>query len=253
MKLIKLFVTILFLPMGLISCNTNSSTPSGSSGNISSGSGKDTYLEITSNTQGDKITMNMLLKYYISAGGKARSEMYKLTNGKPSLVMTGIMDANNPTQSILLDDSAKTYSINKIDTAGNDDNILNSHTKYSVSKMGDETIQGLHCVHARIIKTMNFSGASSFMNSNDTTDIWMTPDLSFSKSLNEASAKSMGLAYNKEVAGQLLQMGCEGFMVKFAMHSKDVSSITQITKVAHQDFPAAMFEVPQGYKQTEGL
>ncbi len=246
----------LFICLGMTfyCCQSGSSSPEIKSGKVTvSGSGKDTYLEMTSNTQSDKMSMQMLIKYYISSTNKARSEMYRVVNGKTSLVMIGLMDANNPTQSVLLDDSDKTYSINKIDTSAASNDILRNHTKYSVSKIGDDNIQGLNCVHVQIIKTMNFSGVQSFMNSNDTIDLWATGDLPVPKTFNKATIKGLGLAFNGDVANQLLQMGCTGFPVKFQMHSRKISSLSQLTKVAHDAFPESMFEIPKDYKQTEGF
>lgn len=254
MKQIKTFAAILFLPICFLSCNGNSSSPSISTGNSSSGSGSDTYLESTMNTVSKKIRMDMLQKVYLSHNGKARIEMYKITDGgKPSLIMIGISDANNPTQSIMIDDSAKTYSINKIDTANSGDNMLDEHTKYTVSKIGNENIQGLACVHAQIIKTMNFTGVQSFMNSKDTIDVWMTKDIPMPAAMQKSFAKGMGLAYNTDVANQLVQMDCVGFPAKFQSHSDAATVVSQLTKISHDNFPAAMFEAPQGYKQTEGF
>jgi hypothetical protein len=192
---------------------------------------------------------------YLSESGKARVEMDMSKDGKYAPAMVSIGDANNPYQSTLLDDSAKTYSINHIDTADLKTSD-GSNTKYAVSKIGQEQIAGFNCTHARIIANKNYNGPASFMNSIDTTDLWLSPDVpipaSTKKYMDMTTGKMSGVLFNADVAGQLKQMGCEGFMVKFAMHSKNISSITQISKVTHQDFPSGMFEVPQGYKQTSG-
>jgi len=199
------------------------------------------------------MTANVLLKMYISHAGKLRNEMYMAKDGgKPSLMMAGIADGKNPTQTVLIDDSAKTYSINKIDTSVTNqaDNMLTEHTTYIVNKIGNETIQGLSCVHGQIIKTMNFSGAQSFMNGTDTTDIWATKDIPMPASLQKGFAKSMGIAYTGNVADKLVQMDCVGFPVKFQVHGKETSTLMQLTKMSHDNFPANLFDVPAGYKQT---
>ena len=255
MKYIKIFAAILLSPICFLSCKSNNSASSGSISDITSGSGKDIYIEMTSDSKGEHIQMQNLIKMYLSDNGKARVEMDILKEGKYTTAMVSIGDANVPNQSTLLDDSAKTYSINHIDTA---DLHLGdgSNTKYAVSKIGQEQIAGFNCTHARIIANKNYNGVASFMNSIDTTDLWLSPDVPIpaaeKKYMEMSTSKMSGVLFNADVANQLKQMGCEGFMVKFAMHSKDVASTTQITKVTHQDFPAGMFEVPQGYKQTSG-
>ncbi|MBS1730457.1 MAG: DUF4412 domain-containing protein [Bacteroidetes bacterium] len=254
MKMILKVTTFLLIALTLYSCqsNTGSSTTDKNSDIKSSGSGGDTYMEMNMKTEGENISMNMLQKIYISHSGKARVEMYTVNNGKASLMMVGLSDAKNPAQSTLIDDSAKTYSINKIDTASGND-MLDQHTKYTVSKIGNETIQGLNCVHAQIIKTMNFSGVQSFMNSSDTTDVWMTKDIPMPSGIEKQFSKGMGIAYNNDVAGQLIQMGCTGFPVKFLDRGKDSKVNSQLTKISHDNFPESMFEVPSGYKETQGF
>lgn len=255
MKYIKIFAAILLSLICFLSCNSNSSNTPGSNTPISTGSGKDTYIEMTGNTKGDKMQMKTLTKLFLADNGKVRMEMGLLRDGKYTTTMVSVGDANTPNQSILLDDSTKTYSINHIDTAG-----LNmsdgSNTKFAVSKIGQEQIAGFNCTHARIIASKNYNGPASFMNSVDTTDLWLSPDVPIpspeKKYMEMSTSKMSGALFNPDVANQLKQMGCEGFMVRFDMHSKDVASTNQIIKVTRQDFPASMFEVPQGYKQISG-
>ncbi|HVU94810.1 MAG TPA: DUF4412 domain-containing protein [Puia sp.] len=255
-----LHLTILFFCAFIIqSCQSGSSANSSSGANAdirASGSGSDTYLEYTSVTTGKRMSANMLMKMYISHTGKLRNEMYMATGGgKPSLLMEGIADENNPTQSILIDDSAKTYSVHKNDTSvtNQDDNILTKHTTYIVNKIGNETIQGLNCVHGQIIKTTNLSGVQSFLNGTDTTDIWSTKDIPIPAALVKGFSKSMGIAYTGGVADKLVQMDCVGFPVRFQMHGKDASMLMNLTKISHDNFPTSLFAVPAGYKQTEGM
>ncbi|HVV04948.1 MAG TPA: DUF4412 domain-containing protein [Puia sp.] len=256
MKQILHLTTLCFCLLIVQGCQTGSSANNSSGGNAdigSLGSGSDIYVESTSITSGKSMSANMLLKMYIAHAGKLRSEMYMATGGgKPSLMMVGIADGNNPTQSIIIDDSAKTYSIHKNDTSvtHQDDNMLTQHTTYIVNKIGNETIQGLSCVHGQIIKTTNFSGVQSFMNGVDTTDIWASKDIPIPEALLKGFSKSMGIAYTGEVADKLVQMDCVGFPVKFQMHGKNASMLMQLTKIAHDNFPASLFVVPAGYKQT---
>ena len=243
----------------LQSCQSGSSANNSSGANAdirSSGSGSDIYVESTSITTGKGISANTLMKMYISHSGKLRNEMYMTTGGgKPSLILEGIADGNNPTQTILIDDSAKTYSIHKNDTSATNqaDNILTQHTTYSVNKIGNETIQGLSCVHGQIIKTVNLSGVQGFMNGTDTIDIWSTKDIPIPAALVKGFSKGMGIAYTNDVADKLVQMDCVGFPVKLQMHGKDASMLMQLTKISHDNFPASLFEVPAGYKQTDEM
>lgn len=243
------------------STNSNSGNSSGSTNNSNtgsvetSGSGKDVFIEMANNTSGKQMQLQANTKMYLAANGKVRMEMVMAMNNKPSSEMISIGDASHPYENMVLDDSAKTYYINHVDTA--DMGKADEHTKYTVNKIGEETIAGFHCTHARVIATKNYNAAASFMNSVDTTDLWLSPDVPIpapaKKYMDLATGKMSGLLFSASVASQLKQMGCEGFMVKFAMRSKNTSSVSQITKVRHDNFPASLFEVPAGYKQTEGM
>ena len=85
MKQIFLFIAFCGSMIALQSCQSDAGNASSVLSNTDakvSGSGKDTYLEMTSNTQTGKrqnAQMSMLIKYYISAGGKGRSEMSSLS------------------------------------------------------------------------------------------------------------------------------------------------------------------------------
>jgi predicted small secreted protein len=240
--------------MVLTSCNnSNASGNSNSGGSSVSGSGSDTYLEMTNDTKSAQINLHIIFKAYISHGGKARMEMYQIVNDKPSLETVGLSSVDNPGQSTIIDETDKTYSINHLDTTSE----TAAHTKYTATKIGDEKIMDFDCVHARVIATQNYGGAASFMNSVDTTDLWLSKDVPMAAAamdfMKKSMQRSMGFLFNAGIANQLKQMGCEGFMVKSTIRSKKSSSVTQLTKLSKDNFSASMFEIPAGYKQTEGM
>ncbi len=258
-KTVSLLILIACAIAAFTSCNSSASSNNNpaSESNTSSGipgSGNDTYLEMSSNTVGKQLSMQILIKAYLSASGKLRTEMYKITNDKPSLIMAGLADVNNPLQTTLLDDSAKKFTSHHIDTAGSNNDDA-GHTTYAVSKIGNETINGFNCTHARVIATKHYSGAAaSFMNGTDTTDLWMSKDVPLPNAMKKyvqlSFTKSLGTGiFNNNVANQLQQMSCEGMFVKFEMHGENVSSTTQLTKVLKDNFPAGLFAVPSGYKE----
>lgn len=252
-KLTSAFIVIILF----VSCKDNNSGSGGTGANNVkvSGAGNDTYLEMENKTSGKGMQMQGTSKMYLAANGKVRGEMVMAVNGKPTGATISIGDASHPYRNMVLDDSTKTYYINQVDTA--DMGKADDHTKYTVAKIGVENVSGFNCTHAQIIAAKNYDGAASFMNGVDTTDLWLSPDVPLpaaaKKYMELATGSMSGLLFNTSVTGQLRQMGCEGFMVKFAMHSKKVSSVSQMTKVSRADFPSSLFEVPAGYKQTDGM
>ena len=174
-KILNLIVLLAYGAAVLTSCknsNASGNSTSGSSSGIAT-SGSDTYLEMINDTKSARINLHMLFKGYISHDGKARMEMYKIENNKPSLETVGLSSVNNPAQSTIIDETDKTYSINHLDTTSETD----GHTRYTVFKIGNEKIMDYDCVHARVIAAKNYGGAASFMNSIDTTDLWLSKDV----------------------------------------------------------------------------
>ncbi|MEO8852435.1 MAG: DUF4412 domain-containing protein, partial [Ginsengibacter sp.] len=167
-------IAIIIISAGLLSsCNNNgSSNGSASAANVSgaSGSGNDYYYESTVTTTGKDLTMNELIKMYVSAKGDMRTEAdikSSMNGNKETAPMILIGKADKPTESISIDDSAKTYTVNQIDTGkiGNDEMKITS----TATKIGNEKIMGFDCVHAQVISNKSMG---SFYKSIDTVDIW---------------------------------------------------------------------------------
>ncbi|MEO7120922.1 MAG: DUF4412 domain-containing protein, partial [Ginsengibacter sp.] len=135
-----------------------------------------------------------------------------------------------------------------------DSSDLNTEEKITstATKVGDEKVMGFNCVHARIIskKTMG-----NFYSSTDTIDLWKSDEVPQQPAvkvlMNRLESGRGNSMYSSETAEQLKQMGCDGFMVKMVMNSKNVSMVLQLTKVERLNIPASMFEIPAGYKEVK--
>jgi hypothetical protein len=155
--------------------------------------------------------------------------------------------SDKPDESIILDDAAKTYTINHINQ-----NDLNTGEKIqsAVTKIGEEKMLGFNCVHAMII---NKKSIGSSYSSVDTLDLWKSREVPIPTSVKELmdkfESKNNNLIYAPQVDDQLKEMGCEGFMVKLEINTKNSSTQQVLTKVEHRDFAEAMFQIPAGYKE----
>lgn len=260
MQLTKTIAPIIISLGILMACNGNhstiGSTADGKNNSSSSlGSGDDYYYEITINSTGKDMKITQLTKMFVSSNGDMRSEMEiqnSADGNKASAPIISIAHANKPGESIVIDDSAKTYTINHFDSSDLDTGEKITST---ATKVGDEKLMGFDCVHARIIsnKTMG-----SFYSTTDTIDLWKSnevPQQSSVKALMNRFESGKGNSmYSTETADQLKQMGCDGFLVKMTMNSKDVAMILQLTKMERRNIPANLFEIPAGYKEVkEGL
>lgn len=256
MQILKTFFSITSSALLLLACSGNTSANenaavTGSSTTSSPNSGKDTYYEYTITSAGGELTMNGNHKLYISSKGDIRMEqnLTQVMKGKTYLVsVVTIGHADKPGQTIVLDNTNKTYSINKIDPADLNTGI---DIKSNAEKIGEEKILGFNCVHARVTSVQS---AGKISLPKETWDFWKSNDVpilpSVQKMMTQFESKG-GSIDSRATAEQLKQMGCDGFLVKMTSNNKDVSFNMQLTKVEHRDIPASMFEIPAGYKETK--
>ncbi len=182
-------------------------------------------------------------RMYMTNGGEGRSEMNiaAMMGARQSGAMVVIGRASHPTYSITLDDDEKSYSLNVIDTS-----LINGVDKNCrVTKIGDETVQGYHCIHVRMTTTY---GSGMFKSASE-EDIWTSVDVP-----GYAIMKKTMMQQN--VTPQLFKAleaaGCAGFVVKMSSGGKNYSMTMQLTKAEKQNFPASLFKIPAGYTESSG-
>jgi hypothetical protein len=195
------------------------------------------YYETTNTVVTEKGTAKSVTKTWFSTSGEGRVEMnlaamMGVNGARP---MVGISRASKSNYSMILDDEDKTYSLNIIDTS-----LINSGSRYTVTKIGNETVGGYPCVHAKLI--------SSGRNKMD-MDIWTcmsVPGYALMEKMM-ISSKSM---ITPEMFKALQQAGTDGYFVKIEVKSKHVSSEMLLTKVEQKSLPASLFKIPAGYKES---
>jgi hypothetical protein len=105
---------------------------------MKSSSGSGFYYETTNTVVSKRGTTKSINKTYFTSSGEGRFEMnlaamMGFSGGSP---IVGISRADKPLYSVLLDDEAKTYSLNIINSS-----LVNAgRSKYTVTKIGSETI-----------------------------------------------------------------------------------------------------------------
>ena len=260
MKYLK-SITALLLLQGLISCGNNTAAKN-SSGETNtaawkdnavdaSGSGSGYYYEMTINTHSARMNLTMLMKLFLSPDGKVRTEM--TSSGLPgkaandTTVMIG--KANNPNESTSIDDAAKTYTVNKTDPG---DIVPDEQLRSQAVKVGEEKIGDHTCVHAKITVSRNMGPLGEIA---DTINIWRSTEVplpdQFKKWMDEFEKRTGNAMYSLATVKELEQMGCTGFPVKLQFNGKTSQMVMKLTKTARKDLPAALFEIPAGYKQEQ--
>lgn len=181
-------------------------------------------------------------KMYLTNRGEGRSEMniaamMGAKNGS-ALIVIGRMQ--QPHYSIILDDEAKQYSLNVIDTA-----LINSmHEKYKVTKLGTETVNGFNCTNAKLVSTTG----SGMFKSTSAQDIWTSTDVPGYDLVKKATLQQN---FTPGMMKALDDAGCGGFLVKMQSGDKHYSMTMQLVKAEKQSFPAVMFKIPNGYTESK--
>ena len=205
--------------------------------------GSGIYFEYTIQSQTkERGNVTSTSKMYLTNNGEGRSEMNLAAmmgakNGS-ALVVIGRMQ--QPHFSIILDNDAKKYSLNVIDSG-----LINGlHQKYQVTKLENETVNGYNCTHAKLVTT---TGKGIFK-STGTEDIWTSTDVPGYDLIKKASLQQN---ITPGMMKALNDAGCGGFLVKMANSSKGYSMTMQLTKADKQTFPSSMFKIPSGYSESK--
>ena len=205
------------------------------------GSGIYYEYSIESHTK-ERGTVNSTSKMYLTNNGEGRSEMNLAAmmgakNGSP-LIVIGRMQ--QPHYSIIVDDANKEYSLNVIDTA-----FINSvREKYQATKVGNETVNGYNCTHAKLVSTTG----SGMFKSTSTEDIWTSTDVPGYDMVKKATLQQN---ITPGMMKALNDAGCGGFFVKMTSSDKHYSMTMQLAKAEKQSFPASMFKIPSGYSESK--
>src|SRR5665213_3421905 len=205
--------------------------------------GSGIYYEYTieSHTK-ERGTVNSTSKMYLTNNGEGRSEMNLAAmmgaQNSSALIVIGRMQ--QPHYSIIVDDANKEYSLNVIDTA-----LINSvNQKYKVTKLGNETVNGYNCTHAKLVSTTG----SGMFKSTTTEDIWTSTDVPGYDMVKKASLQQN---ITQGMMKALNDAGCGGFFVKMTSSDKQYSMTMQLAKAEKQSFPASLFKIPSGYSESK--
>ncbi len=209
---------------------------------MSANGGSGTYYEYTveSNTK-EHGTVKSISKLYFTNNGEGRSEMNvaAMMGAKNAIPLIVIAKMEQPHYSVIIDNENKDYSLNVIDTS-----LINMvHQKYQVTKIGNETVNGFNCVHAKLVSTTG----SGMFKSTSTEDIWNSVDVPGYAIFKKATVQQN---ITPAMMKALNDAGCGGFFVKMTSSDKHYSMTMQLTKAEKQSFPASLFKIPAGYKES---
>ena len=197
----------------------------------------ETTITVTTKERG---TVTSKSKSYFTNSGEGRSEMNMaammgVKNGSP---MVGISRAGKPMYIVLIDDGDKSFSLNVIDTS-----LINgANETCSVTKIGNETVQGYNCIHSKLV-----TSSKGMFKSSTSMDIWTSAQVpGYSNLRKMISSQSITPAMMQA----LDRAGCGGYFVKITSGKKDYSMTMLLTTAETKTFPAELFKIPQGYAES---
>jgi hypothetical protein len=179
-------------------------------------------------------------KIYMASSGEGRAEMGMHIPGAIDVNFINLGHAANPRYSVMIYPGSKTYALNLIDTS-----LINSNIEtYEVTKMGNETVNGYNCTHAKLKST---TGEGMFKSSS-TMDIWTSEDV-------PGYALMRKIMLDQNVKPQMMQAleqnNCGGYIVKMMSSAKEAMVEMELIKALNKSFPASLFEIPEGYSESQ--
>jgi Domain of unknown function (DUF4412) len=179
---------------------------------------------------------------YFTMSGEGRTEMNLAgmigLNGGHKLVSLSRISSSR--YSITLDESDNTYSLNVIDSS-----LLNAGgANYTVTKIGEETVNGYHCIHAKLVSEYGTSGFKT----TTTHDVWTSSQVPGYAELKKMTA-------NQRVPVKMMraleQAGVDGAMVKMNLQSREITMSVSLISAKEKTLPASLFIIPSGYKESQ--
>jgi len=193
------------------------------------------------NEAGGGGTMNVAIA---KAGTRCEIDMQM---GPMGMKMVMLQKADVPNTLFRLNDANKTYSeIDMAKTREMAGQQPDSH-KYTVEKLGQETILGYTAQHVMIKEKS--TGAGSTM----TTEMWTAKDLLDYATFSKMQPKQGKGAGAEALAKALKDADADGLPLKSIATTADGSKITmEVVKVDKKTMAASTFEIPADYTKSAG-
>ena len=182
------------------------------------------------------------------AVGKAgtRSEM-NMQMGTMGMNMVMLQKTDTPNTLYRLNDANKTYT--EIDLAKMREMAGQQpdSKKYTVEKLGQETILGYKTQHV-MVKEQN-PGPGNAM----TTEMWTAKDLLDYATFSRMQARQGKGGGQEALVKALKEAGADGVPLKSVTTTADGAKVTmEVVKVDKKSLPASTFEIPSGYTKSAG-
>ena len=152
--------------------------------------------------------------------------------------LTVLFRSAEPDQLVMLNDENQSYTVTDLKKARERARDLPKET-YTARRLGRDTVAGILCESALLTSS-----------SGSTFEVCVSKEWGASGDWISAMMRQRSGSW----FAALKENGIEGFPIRFAVRrkgSEDPSMIWEITHVEKKSLPAALFQVPAGYKRNE--
>ena len=186
-------------------------------------------------------TMNVAV-----AKAGTRSEM-NMQMGGDGMKMVMLQKTDTPNMLYRINDANKTYTEMDLAKMRAMAGQQPDTTKYTVEKLGQETILGYKTQHV-LVKEQH-AGAGNGM----TTEMWTAKDLLDYATFSKLQVRRAQGAGEEAMIKALKDADADGMPLKSITTTGDGSKVTmEVVKVDKKSLPASTFEIPAGYTKSEG-
>jgi len=186
-------------------------------------------------------TMNIAV-----AKAGTRCEM-NMQMGKMGMKMVMLQKTDTPNTLYRLDDANKTYT--EIDLAKMREMAGQQpdSKKYTVEKLGQETILGYKTQHVMVKETNPGPGTAM------ATEMWTAKELLDYATFSKLQARPDRRGHDEALVKALKDAEADGMPLKSIATTADGSKVTmEVTKADKKSLPASTFEIPAGYTKSAG-
>jgi hypothetical protein len=179
------------------------------------------------------------MRIYFANSGEGRVEMTMPIPGAAANPMIILGRAKSSGSSIILYPASRTFALQRIDTS-----LLNGNSNFQITKVGNETVQGYPCIHAKMVSVY---GSGSFKVTT-TTDLWTSisvPGYSNYSRLLHLQPTQIGMM------AALDKAGCMGYIVKMQTTSANYNMVSVLVKAEEGRYSADLFRIPSGYTESD--
>ena len=167
--------------------------------------------------------------------------------GAMGMKMVMLQKTDTPNTLYRLNDANKTYTEVDLaktrEMAGQQPNS----DKYTVEKLGQETILGYKTQHV-LVKEKNPAPGNAM-----TTEMWTAKDLLDYATFSKIQVRQSKGAGQEALVKALKDAGADGLPLKSVATTADGAKVTmEVVKVDKKSLPASMFEIPADYTKSAG-